>query len=248
MTRSARSTRISTASRSTRPHYAQARTWARFAYRLNRGACSAFDTYTTKEAALSASFALRARSLVFEAKLEETESAGLARLAGRVAAGERYPELVARVVMNDPDDPTEDTDPSEDEVHIYLEEADRTGTHTAKHLLGKLPARDAVWVAPLIRLESDAFGTGPVLRYHVTGGMAGDVTVAISRAHEAAAAWLDWADDRAAWAEAHAVAEESPYAYRIGYRDTVPASTGFGYMAYEQNDDEQDFEDNYGDE
>ena len=210
MTRSARSTR------STRPHHAQARTWARFAYRLSRGACSAFDTYQTKEAALSASFALRARSLVFEMTLDDTESAGLARLAGRVAAGERYPELVARVVMDDPDDP------SEDEVHIYLEEADRTGTHATRHLLGKLPARDAIWVAPLIRLESDAFGTGPVLRYHVTGGMAGDVQVAISRAHEAAAAWLDWADDRAAWAEAHAVAEESPYAYRIGYRDTVP--------------------------
>ena len=109
---------------------------------------------------------------------------------------------------------------------------------------GKLPARDAVWVAPLIRLESDVFGTGPVLRYHVTAGMAGDVTIAISRAHEAAAAWLDWADDRAAWAEAHAVAEESPYAYRIGYRDTMtPASTGYGCMAYEPSDDEQDFED-----
>ena len=242
MTRSARSTRISTASRSTRPHYAQARTWARFAYRLNRGACSAFDAYTTKEAALSASFALRARSLIFETRLEDTESAGLARLAGRVAAGERYPELVARIVMNDPDDPTED------EVLVFLEEADRTGTQATRHLLGKLPARDAVWAAPLIRLESDAFGTGPVLRYHVTGGMAGDVTIAISRAHEATAAWLDWADDRAAWAEAHAVAEESPYAYRASYRDTVPASTGFGCMAYEQNDDEQDFEDSYGDE
>lgn len=239
MTRSARST----ASRSTRPHYAQARTWARFAYRLNRGACSAFDTYTTKEAALSASFALRARSLVFEMMLEDTESAGLARLAGRVAAGERYPELVARVVMNDPDNPTED------EVHVYLEEADRTGTHATRHLLGRLPARDAIWVAPLIRLESDAFGTGPVMRYHVTGGMDGDVTIAISRAHEAATAWLDWADDRAAWADAHAVAEESPYAYRIGYRDTTtPASTGYGCMAYEQCDDEQDFEDSYGDE
>ncbi len=202
--------------RSTRPHYAQARTWARFAYRLNRGACSAFDTYATKEAALSASFTLRARSLVFEARLDDTESAGLARLAGRVAAGERYPELVARIVMNDPEDP------EGDEVHIYLEETDRTGTHATRHLLGRLPARDAIWVAHLIRLESDAFGTGPVLRYHVTGGMAGDVTIAISRAHEAAAAWLDWADDRAAWAEAHAVAEESPYAYRIGYRDTVP--------------------------
>ncbi len=238
MTQSTRST----ASRSTRPHYAQARTWARFAYRLGRGACSAFDTYQTKEAALSASFALRARSLVFEAGLEDTESAGLARLAARVAAGERYPEIVARVVMDD-------TDEAEaDEVHIYLEEADRTGTHATRHLLGRLPARDAIWVAPLIRLESDAFGTGPVLRYHVTGGMTGDVRVAISRAHEAAAAWLDWADDRAAWADAHAVAEESPYAYRASYRDTVPASTGFGCMAYEQNDDEQDFEDNYGDE
>ena len=139
----------------------------------------------------------------------------LARLAARVAAGERYPELVARVVMEDPDDP------AEDEVHVYLEKADRTGTHAEKHLLGRLPARDAIWVAPLIRLESDAFGTGPVLRYHVSGGMAGDVRIAISRAHEAAAAWLDWADDRAAWADAHAVAEESPYAYRTSYRDTM---------------------------
>ena len=235
MTRSARST----ASRSTRPHYAQARTWARFAYRLNRGACSAFDTYTTKEAALSASFALRARSLVFEAKLDDTESAGLARLAGRVAAGERYPELVARIVMTDPDDP------EGDEVHIYLEEADRTGTHTEKHLLGKLPARDAIWVAPLIRLESDAFGTGPVLRYHVTGGMAGEVTIAISRAHEAAAAWLDWADDRAAWADAHAVAEESPYAYRANYRDTVPDSDRWsdGGSSDDWSSDDYDSED-----
>ena len=149
--------------------------------------------------------------------------------------------------MDDPDDPTED------EVRIYLEEADRTGTHaTEKHLLGKLPARDAVWVAPLIRLESDAFGTGPVLRYHVTGGMAGTaavgggVTVAISRAHEAAAAWLDWADDRAAWADAHAVAEESPYAYRIAnYRDTVPDSDRWsdGGSADDWSSDEYDSED-----
>ena len=240
MTRSARSTRSTTrssaGSQPTRPHYAQARTWARFAYRLRRGDCTAFDTYMTKEAALSASFALRARSLVFEAKLEDTDPSGLARLAGRVAAGERYPELVARVVMDDPDDP------SEDEVHIYLEETDRTGTHATRHLLGKLPARDAVWAAPLIRLESDAFGTGPVLRYHVTGGMAGDVQVAISRAHEAAAAWLDWADDRAAWADAHAVAEESPYAYRANYRDTVPDADRWSSDDDWSADDEHDFD------
>ena len=77
-------------------------------------------------------------------------------------------------------------------------------------------------------MESDAYGTGTVLRYHVTQrGADGEVQVAISRAHEAAAAWLDWADDRAAWADAHAVAEESPYAYRVSYRDTVPGDAGY---------------------
>jgi hypothetical protein len=152
-----------------------------------------------------------------------------------VAAGERYPELVARVVETDPDDPTAD------EVHVLLEEADRTGTQATRHLLGKLPPEDALWVAPLIRLEADAYGTGPVLRYHVTGGMAEDVTIAISRAHEAAAAWLDWADDRAAWADAHAVAEESPYAYRISYRDTVPDADRWSDGGW-AGDDEYDFD------
>ena len=66
------------------------------------------------------------------------------------------------------------------------------------------------------------------LRYHVTGGHEDEVHVAISRAHEAAAAWLDWADDRKAWAEAHAVADVSPYAYRASYRDTVAPGAGYG--------------------
>ena len=64
-------------------------------------------------------------------------------------------------------------------------------------------------------------------------GAPGDVAhVAISRAHEAAAAWLDWADDRKAWAEAHAVADESPYAYRASYRDTVAPGAGYGASGY----------------
>ncbi len=237
----------------TRPHYAQARTWLRFASRLRRSACPAFSPYHAKEDALGASFALRARSLVFSARLDAPEPAGLARLAARVAAGERYPELVARIVVAEAglvtepgawDGPLDDA--LVDEVHIYLEEADRTGTHTAKHLLGKLLAADALWVAPLVRHESDAYGTGTVLRYHVAGGMANEVTVAISRAHEAAAAWLDWADDRAAWADAHAVAEESPYAYRVSYLDTAPGCTaGYGRTvcdADEPDDSDPDYE------
>ena len=224
-----------TGTRSLRPHYAQARTWVRFASRLRRSSCSTFHPHLTKEDALRASFALRARSLVFPARLGECDPAGIARLSARVAAGERYPELVARVVETDPDDPTAD------EVHVLLEEADRTGTQATRHLLGKLPPEDALWVAPLIRLEADAYGTGPVLRYHVTGGMAAEVTIAISRAHEAAAAWLDWADDRAAWADAHAVAEESPYAYRIGYRDTVPDADRWAESGW-SGDDEYDFD------
>ena len=215
-----------------RPHYAQARTWYRFACWLRRASCPQFNPHLTKEDALRESFRLRSRSVVFPSRLQDCTAAGLARLAKRAEAGDTYPELVARVAQVDPDDPTAD------EVHLFLEVADRTGTHTEKHLLGKLPPEDALWVAPLIRLETDAYGTGPVLRYHVTGGQAtadgggGEVHVAISRAYQAAAAWLDWADDRKAWAEAHAVADESPYAYRATYRDTVAPGTGYGEFLY----------------
>ena len=203
-----------------RPHYAQAHTWYRFACWLRRASCPQFHPHHMKESALRASFALRSKSLIFPTRLVDCTTAGLARLAKRAKAGDAYPELIARVAQVDPDDPTAD------EVHLFLEVADRTGTQTSKHLLGKLPPEDALWVAPLIRLETDAYGTGPVLRYHVTGGEGaadegGEVHVAISRAHEAASAWLDWADDRKAWAEAHAVADASPYAYRASYRDTV---------------------------
>ena len=208
-----------------RPHYAQARTWYRFACWLRRASCPAFHPHHMKEDALRESFRLRTKSLVLPSTLEDCTAAGLDRLATRAAGGDTYPELVARVAVVDPDDP------GTDEVHLFLETADRTGTVTEKHPLGKLPARDALWVAPLIRLESDAYGTGPVLRYHVTGGEAETVHVAISRAHEAAKAWLDWADDRKAWAEAHAVADESPYAYRASYRDTV-APGSFGAVSY----------------
>ncbi|MDT7858217.1 hypothetical protein RQM47_16330 [Rubrivirga sp. S365] len=209
-----------------RPYYAQARTWQRFARSLRRASCPAFSPYHTKEHALSASLGMRAKGLVFPTTLEDTAPGGLAELADRTARGERYPEVVARVHEVDPDDPTAD------EVRLFLEVADRTGTQTEKRYLGRLPAKDALWVAPLIRLEADAYGTGPVLRYHVTGGIPADdgraegVHVAVSRAHEAAAAWLDWADDRRAWAEAHAEAEESPYAYRASYRDTLSTRAG----------------------
>ena len=211
-----------------RPHYAQARTWYRFACWLRRASCPQFNPHLAKEDALRESFRLRSRSVVFPSRLQDCTAQGLARLAKRAEAGDTYPELVARVAQVDPDDPTAD------EVHLFLEVADRTGTHTEKHLLGKLPPEDALWVAPLIRLETDAYGTGIVLRYHVTAGTSDDVHVAISRAHEAAAAWLDWADDRKAWAEAHAVADVSPYAYRIGYRDTVALGScgASGYGAF----------------
>ncbi len=66
----------------------------------------------------------------------------------------------------------------------------------------------------------------------MTGGQTDEVHIAVSRAHEAAAAWLDWADDRKAWAEAHAVAEESPYAYRASYLDTVAPGPGYGEFLY----------------
>ena len=209
-----------------RPHYAQARTWIRFANRLRRASCPAFHPYHTKEDALRTSLGLRTRGLVFPTRLQDCVPAGLDRLAARAAGGDRYPELVARVVVADP------AEHAADEVHLFLEVADRTGTVTEKHLLGKLPPEDALWVAPLIRLESDAYGTGIVLRYHVTGGEDAKVHVAISRAHEAAKAWLDWADDRKAWAEAHAVAEESPYAYRASYLDTVAPGSSYGSLLY----------------
>ena len=222
-----------------RPHYAQARTWYRFAQQLRRTSCPRFhphlmkeDALRMKEDALRESFRLRSRSLVLPTRLQDCEAAGLARLAARAAGGDRYPELVARTAVVDPEDS------GADEVHLFLETADRTGTHTEKHLLGKLPPEDALWVAPLIRLETDAYGTGPVLRYHVMAGTGaaadggGEVHVAISRAHEAAAAWLDWADDRRAWAEAHAVAEDSPYAYRASYLDTVAPGSNYGGLLY----------------
>ena len=209
-----------------RPHYAQARAWYRFACWLRRTSCPQFHPHLMKEDALRASFGLRAKSLILPSLLQDCEAAGLARLAARAEAGDKYPELVARIAHVDPDDPTAD------EVHLFLEVADRTGTHTEKHLLGKLPPEDALWVAPLIRLETDAYGTGPVLRYHVTGGEADEVHIAISRAHEAASAWLDWADDRKAWAEAHAVAEDSPYAYRASYLDTVAPGASYGDYLY----------------
>ena len=209
-----------------RPHYAQARTWYRFACWLRRTSCPQFHPHLMKEDALRESFRLGSRSIILPSRLQDCEAAGLARLAARAASGDKYPELVARIAVVDPDDA------SADEVHLFLEVADRTGTHAEKHLLGRLPPEDALWVAPLIRLESDAYGTGTVLRYHVTGGQDDEVHVAISRAHEAAKAWLDWADDRKAWAEAHAVADESPYAYRASYRDTVAPGTSYGDFLY----------------
>ncbi len=231
---------------SSRPHYAQARTWYRYASRLRRSACPSYNPHLTKEDALRHSLGLRTRGLVFPAQLELGPDceAGLLRLrAWTEPGGLRYPELVARPVVADGDDPTSD------EVHLFLETPDRTSSRNRRWLVGRLPHRDALWAVPLLRLETDAYGTGPVLRFYAErtlfrpGSITGaEVHVVAAHAHEAARHWLDWADDRRAWAESHAVAEESPYAYRASYLDGLLYGTdlyGVRHNAADRSDPDE---------
>ena len=114
----------------------------------------------------------------------------------------RFLELTARVVQVD------DEDPTTDEVHLFVEERDRTSSRNRKWLIGRLQQEDAFWLAPLLRLETDAYGTGPVIRFFVEGSVIGngarggisaetsEVRVVVAHAHEAARQWLDWKDER----------------------------------------------------
>ena len=54
-----------------RPHYAQARTWYRFACWLRRTSCPQFHPHLMKEDALRASFGLRAKSLILPSRLQD---------------------------------------------------------------------------------------------------------------------------------------------------------------------------------
>ena len=241
------------------PHYAQARTWYRYAKRLRsaaaRSTCPSFNPHLLKEEALAHSLRLRTHGFVLLATLELTPEAesGLRKLEhwsrqrGEARGRAGFPELVARVAVTDPDNP------AADEVHLLLEEPDRTSSRGCTSFVGRLPQAHALWVAPLLRLETDAYGTGPLLRFYVTGSSvrltrpglnaeASGVHVAITHAHKAARAWIDWADDRRTWANAHAVAEASPYAYRASYLDGLAYESSlfygtdhFGPSSYELN-------------
>lgn len=180
----------------------QARTWYRYAKYLKG---RPYNAYLKREAALAHSFRLRGRSFVLPAALSltaESES-GLRRLKRWNCAGSyRFLELTARVVQVD------DDDPASDEVHLLLEEPDRTSSRNRRYFVGRLPQEDAFWLAPLLRLETDAYGTGPVVRFFVErseiqSGARGrvsaetsEVRVVIAHAHEAARQWLDWKDER----------------------------------------------------
>ncbi len=188
-------------------YFQQARTWYRYAKYLKG---RPYNAYLKKEAALAHSFRLRGRSFVLPATLTlttESES-GLRWLRRWNATGSyRFLELTARVVQVDDDDPTAD------EVHLFAQEQDRTSSRNRKVLVGRLPQEDAFWLTPLLRLETDAYGTGPVLRFFVecsvicngTRGRisaeASEVRVVIAHAHEAARQWIDWRDDRRQRAE-----------------------------------------------
>ena len=149
------------------PHYAQARTWYRYAKRLRsaaaRSTCPSFNPHLLKEEALAHSLRLRTRGFVLPATLELTPEAesGLRKLEhwtrqrGEARGRAGFPELVARVAVTDPDDP------AADEVHLFLEEPDRTSSRGRTSFIGRLPQAHALWVAPLLRLETDAYGTGP---------------------------------------------------------------------------------------
>jgi hypothetical protein len=183
-------------------YFEQARTWYRYA-KVLRG--RPYNAYLKKEAALAHSLRLRGRSFILPTTLTlatESES-GLRRLKRWNLTGSyRFLELTARVVQVD------DDDPAADEVHLFIEEADRTSSRNRKVLVGRLPQEDAFWLVPLLRLEDDAYGTGPVIRFFVersavgTGARgrisaeASEVGVVIAHAHEAARQWIDWRDDR----------------------------------------------------
>lgn len=190
----------------TRQHsyFAQARTWYRYAKTLKN---RPFDAYQKKEEALAFSHGLRSRVFVLPATLDLTARSeqGLRRLKRWMDERQvRYPELAARIVQVD------DDDPARDEVHLFLEEPDRTSSRGRRYQVGKLSQEDACWLIPLLRLESDAYGTGPVLGFFVErcamsrkarGRIAIDtseVHVVIARAHEAARQWLDWKQERTA--------------------------------------------------
>jgi len=185
-------------------HFTQARTWYRYARCLRD---RSFDAHCKKEEALTHSLHLRSRTFILPARLELTIDVepGLHRLkrfAGE--GGVRFVELAARVIQVD------DDDPAADEVHLFLEEADRTSSRNRRHLVGLLPQEDACWVVPLLGLESDAYGTGPLLGFFVEhcaigrkerGGISTDTSeihIVIARAHEAARQWLDWKQERVA--------------------------------------------------
>jgi hypothetical protein len=183
-------------------YFEQARTWYRYAKYLKG---RPYDAYLKKEEALAHSFRLRGRSFVLPATLHlaaDSES-GLHRLKRWNAVGSyRFLELTARVVQVD------DDDPASDEVHLLLEEPERTSSRNRRYLVGRLPQEDAFWLSPLLRLETDAYGTGPIFRVFVEGSViasgtrgrisaeASEVRVVIAHAHEAARQWFDWKDER----------------------------------------------------
>ena len=186
----------------------QAHTWYRYARRLEG---RPYDARLKRDAALAHSRLLRGRSLVLPAQLSLTLDAepGLHRLKRQLdTGGHRFLELAARVVQVD------DDDPAADEVHLLLEEPDRTSSRNRKRLVGRLPQEDAFWLAPLLRLENDAYGTGPLVRFFVeraevgigtrgrVSAEASSVRVVIAHAHEAARQWLDWKAERRAHFEA----------------------------------------------
>lgn len=192
-----------------RLHMEQAHTWYRYA-RCLRG--RSFNAHRKKEESLTLSLLMRSRTFVLPSRLELTPDAehGLHRLRHYAdRGGLRFLELAARIIQVDDDDPTAD------EVHLFLEEPDRTSSRNRRHLVGLLPQEDACWVVPLLRLESDAYGTGPVLGFFVEryaigrkarGGISADtseVHVVIARAYEAARQWLDWKEERAARVDAY---------------------------------------------
>ncbi len=176
------------------PYYEQARIWQRYLWRLSD---KPFDAYQKKEDALSCSIRLRSKALVVPARLASERGAaqGLRRL--RRWTGEddrRFVELAAKVVQIDVDDP------SVDEVHLFVEEADRTSSRSRRLFVGRLPQEDACWTLPLLKLEADHYGTGPLLRFFACCvGESGTVQMVIAGAHEAARSWLDWKEDRQAY-------------------------------------------------
>lgn len=184
------------ATKQTVPYFAQARTWYRYARYLKH---RTFDAYQKKEEALAHSRRLHTRALVIPAILDLSVQSGegLRRLRRWLEEeGVRYPELAARIAQVD------DDDPAQDEVYLFLEESDRTSSRGRRYFVGRLPQEDACWALPLLRIETDAYGTGPVLRFFVERGRvesttaASEVRVVIAHAHEAAAQFFDWKDER----------------------------------------------------